>query len=135
MHTPHPQQAEYTQVDEHEFANLNGIQYSLDELLGPEGGVKTTQTQDASLTDKEHAEEQNAPKRTVSGDANVALEVARASWSSGHVPKKGNKLFYTVVYLAPGDYHRFHSPTNWVVERRRHFAGPQPDGSLAVAPH
>lgn len=37
--------------------------------------------------------------------------------------KEGNKLFFCVVYLAPGDYHRFHSPTNWVAERRRHFRG------------
>ena len=28
-----------------------------------------------------------------------------------------------IFCLAPQDYHRFHSPTNWVVERRRHFAG------------
>ncbi|KAL6096393.1 pisd [Pungitius sinensis] len=34
-----------------------------------------------------------------------------------------NDLFHVVVYLAPGDYHCFHSPTNWKVERRRHFPG------------
>lgn len=32
-------------------------------------------------------------------------------------------LFHVVVYLAPGDYHCFHSPTDWTVELRRHFPG------------
>ncbi|KAG4304311.1 hypothetical protein PORY_002286 [Pneumocystis oryctolagi] len=37
--------------------------------------------------------------------------------------KKGNRLYFAVIYLAPGDYHRFHSPANWVVEKRRYFSG------------
>ncbi|QSL65256.1 hypothetical protein MERGE_002565 [Pneumocystis wakefieldiae] len=37
--------------------------------------------------------------------------------------KEGNRLYFAVIYLSPGDYHRFHSPTNWVVEKRRYFSG------------
>jgi len=63
--------------------------------------------------------------------ANVAYEMgvgALPPLLQPHSPgskglKEGNKLFFCVVYLAPGDYHRFHSPTNWVAERRRHFRG------------
>jgi len=42
-----------------------------------------------------------------------------------HLPtlKKGSKLYYCVLYLAPGDYHGYHSPTNWQIENRRHFPG------------
>lgn len=39
------------------------------------------------------------------------------------VTKEGNELYHCVVYLAPGDYHCFHSPTDWRVAHRRHFPG------------
>ncbi|CAO1405166.1 unnamed protein product [Diamesa tonsa] len=37
--------------------------------------------------------------------------------------KDDTDLFHCIIYLAPGDYHRFHSPTQWKPEIRRHFHG------------
>ncbi|XP_047473510.1 phosphatidylserine decarboxylase proenzyme, mitochondrial-like [Penaeus chinensis] len=34
-----------------------------------------------------------------------------------------NMLYHCVIYLAPGDYHRFHSSADWQVHFRRHFPG------------
>jgi phosphatidylserine decarboxylase len=36
---------------------------------------------------------------------------------------RGNKVVYSVIYLAPSDYHRFHSPTVFTANYRRHIAG------------
>ncbi len=37
--------------------------------------------------------------------------------------RKGTDLFHVIIYLAPGDYHHFHSPADWTVTKRRHFPG------------
>ncbi|KAL8180627.1 UNVERIFIED_CONTAM: hypothetical protein K2H54_029925 [Gekko kuhli] len=39
------------------------------------------------------------------------------------VTQENNELYHCVIYLAPGDYHCFHSPTDWTVSHRRHFPG------------
>ncbi|GAA5996380.1 hypothetical protein JCM5350_005119 [Sporobolomyces pararoseus] len=112
----HPHNAEAVSVDEKEFANVNGISYSLDELIGDhKDESKRPPATDASMPDGRPG----APERSMSGDIAVAKEIAKGALQ----PKEGNKLCFAVVYLAPGDYHRYHSPTNWVVERRRHFSG------------
>ncbi|GAA5915000.1 hypothetical protein JCM5296_004525 [Sporobolomyces johnsonii] len=116
----HPHNAEAVAVDENEFANLNGIQYSLDDLIGEHGDAsKAPPMKDASMSHKEQNLQRDGPKRTLNGDVAVATEIAKSAFE----PREGNKLCFAVIYLAPGDYHRYHSPTNWVVERRRHFAG------------
>eukprot|EP00088_Acartia_fossae_P042547 TRINITY_DN4469_c0_g1_i4.p1 TRINITY_DN4469_c0_g1~~TRINITY_DN4469_c0_g1_i4.p1 ORF type:complete len:413 (+),score=51.40 TRINITY_DN4469_c0_g1_i4:39-1277(+) len=43
--------------------------------------------------------------------------------SQDYTVKEGKRLYQCVLYLAPGDYHGFHSPVNWKVTQRRHFPG------------
>lgn len=37
--------------------------------------------------------------------------------------KENNQLYNCIIYLGPGDCHRFHSPSKWLVKFRRHFPG------------
>lgn len=46
-----------------------------------------------------------------------------SSYYDSLLTNKENILHQCIIYLAPGDYHRFHSPCDWTASFRRHFSG------------
>ncbi|XP_028680328.1 phosphatidylserine decarboxylase proenzyme, mitochondrial isoform X1 [Erpetoichthys calabaricus] len=77
-----------------EVEQVKGVTYSLETFLGPQTWTVISKGEDDS-----------------------------GSFQDLLVTKDGNQLFHCIIYLAPGDYHCFHSPTDWRVAHRRHFPG------------
>ncbi|XP_041706611.1 phosphatidylserine decarboxylase proenzyme, mitochondrial isoform X2 [Coregonus clupeaformis] len=83
-----------------EVEQVKGVTYSLETFLGPHTWAEA-----------------------INSTIKPSNEEDPSSFQDLLVTKEGNELFHCVVYLAPGDYHCFHSPTDWRVAHRRHFPG------------
>ncbi|XP_037064040.1 phosphatidylserine decarboxylase proenzyme, mitochondrial isoform X3 [Peromyscus leucopus] len=86
----------FGQVKNCEVEQVKGVTYSLESFLGPRACTEDLPFPPASSHD---------------------------SFRNQLVTREGNELYHCVIYLAPGDYHCFHSPTDWTVSHRRHFPG------------
>lgn len=103
-----------------EFAKVNGISYSLDDILGGEG-EGTYHMNQLEYEDEGDGTAKDL-KPSVGKGLSVAQNLTPTPFEMIHQSSHSN-LYFAVIYLAPGDYHRYHSPTNWVATLRRHFIG------------
>ena len=51
------------------------------------------------------------------------LEMVRERCGKPEMQRCKRSLYHVILYLAPGDYHHFHSPVDWDICIQRHFPG------------
>ena len=99
----------FGRADADRLEQIKGITYSLQDFAGPPTWQNTPVKRNIVIDREEHPEvHERLPART---------------YARRLKQNEDNELFHCVIYLAPGDYHGYHAPTDWTVTHRRHFPG------------
>ncbi|XP_064618859.1 phosphatidylserine decarboxylase proenzyme, mitochondrial-like isoform X2 [Lineus longissimus] len=100
----------FGRVQDGRLEQVKGVTYCLQGFLGPH-----TWTDSTAIYNENH---------NIDSAENTQMLIDEKVYESSlKMHKEGTDLFHCIIYLAPGDYHRFHSPTDWNVQYRRHFLG------------
>jgi phosphatidylserine decarboxylase len=100
---------------------VKGLSYSLKHFLGP---IPQASVCAATSLESSSSSSSSSPSPSPS---EVAEQVCEEREYEQRTRRHGDThLYHAVIYLAPGDYHGFHSPTEWSVTHRRHFPGHHP---------
>lgn len=79
--------------------------------------------QDVTLSDNIQEKTVSIERHDTTDDECQPFDPHWNEYKSKLLHNSENELYQLVIYLAPGDYHRFHSPAQWTVKFRRHFQG------------
>lgn len=79
--------------------------------------------QDVALSDDTQEKTVSVERQDKNDDECQPFDPHWNEYKSKLLHNPDNELYHLVIYLAPGDYHRFHSPAQWTVKFRRHFQG------------